>query len=225
MGMGKLQLRPLLAVSGILVTLLSAGLTLLYLLRSSLSSPPTAAGYLPHLSTLNEFEPPGCPSSSSTPADTGCPFDPYQSPGMIYWGKGANDTRWVPFPLSVEAFEPGLGLAELGALANAQGSGLTEGEMDALGAGERLMLAMVLGGGEWARGRNVLFLGDSHDRNNVYHFCDAVGGKYTSWGDHTGGWCGVERLDLTLAVWFLCAFSLTVLSSQDQVQMLTTSRC
>ncbi|KZT55609.1 hypothetical protein CALCODRAFT_498347 [Calocera cornea HHB12733] len=172
------------------LALLSAALTLLYLLRSS-SRPQ-----LSHLTVLSEpaLAWPGC--ASSTPPD--CPVDPFRRPGMIYWGGGASETRWLPFPPSL-ASEP-----QFASMETLDRSGeLSERDMDELGAPERLMPEMARGGGAWARGKSVLFIGDSHDRNNVYHFCDAVGGRYNSWGDHTGGWCRVDRLELTLAVWFL----------------------
>ncbi|EJT99494.1 hypothetical protein DACRYDRAFT_117734 [Dacryopinax primogenitus] len=132
--------------------------------------------------------------------DDACPFDPFLAPGMLYFGTSANETRWVPFPLSESAYTPG----SLGLLEDLdQEQQLTEREMQELGTAERLMLGMAEGGGEWARGKGVLFVGSSHDRNNVQNFCDAVGGVHTSWGMHTGGFCKLARLEFTIVYWFM----------------------
>ncbi|KZO90796.1 hypothetical protein CALVIDRAFT_375087 [Calocera viscosa TUFC12733] len=183
----KLRLALLCGLS--LITLVP---TLLYTQRASL--PSSLHEHLAKLTAPLQFSWPATPQ--------GCPYDPYRAPGMIHWGQQANETRWVPFPTEAEAFDPEPRLARLEELDVALG-GLEEGEMDELGAGERLMLDIVHGGGEWAEGKNVLIIGDSHDRNNVVNFCTETGGKHSRWGAHVGGWCRVNRLNFTIVYWFL----------------------
>ncbi|KZT55628.1 hypothetical protein CALCODRAFT_498379 [Calocera cornea HHB12733] len=190
------------------LSLLSISTTLLYLQRAPFptSFHPALSEHLSHhwqtLTQPIQFSWPLYSSSSAYPGATECPWDPFSAPGMIHWGSAPNDTRWVPFPQDLEAYKPDPRLARLDKL-DSEWKGLTEREMEALGAGERLMLDMGTGGAEWATGRNVLLLGDSHDRNNVFNFCKEMKGKHTSWGGHTGGWCRVERLNFTIAYWFL----------------------
>ncbi|KZT55629.1 hypothetical protein CALCODRAFT_498385 [Calocera cornea HHB12733] len=182
--------------------------TLLYLQWSSLAasaSLPLSPNLSTHLAWLTQpINFPWQPLSSwGTGTGSGaCPADPWQAPGMLHFGASVNATRWVPFPREPEAYEPGAWVDKIEEL-DVYWAGLTEGEMEDLGAPERLMMELKLGGGEWARGGSVLFIGDSHDRNNVQNFCAEVGGVHSSWGGHVGGVCTVERLDLTLVYWFL----------------------
>ncbi|KAI9632418.1 uncharacterized protein MKK02DRAFT_40720 [Dioszegia hungarica] len=86
----------------------------------------------------------------------------------------------------------------------AKAAGAGTGAVEGVEGGTAEVALMELGTEwDWARGKLVVFIGSSHDRNNVWQWCDEVIGEYTSWGGHIGGFCHIEALDLTIAHWFL----------------------
>ncbi|EJT99484.1 hypothetical protein DACRYDRAFT_109589 [Dacryopinax primogenitus] len=192
----KFPVRPAVLLAAL--TLLSIT-TVLYFQRATLS--PHISAHLSRLSELTQDLRLSLSSHWSSVVDEQrqCPFDPFHAPGMIYWGNAANQTRWVPFPRDLETYSDSEKMAKITELER-DWEGLTEPEMMELGAADRFMWEMVEGGGEWARGRNILILGD---RNNIVNFCKIMKGTIKNWGGHTGGWCRVESIDLTIVWWFL----------------------
>ncbi|KZO90795.1 hypothetical protein CALVIDRAFT_568766 [Calocera viscosa TUFC12733] len=150
---------------------LLAALPLLYIQWSSLTtSLPPLASHLRLLTQPIQFSWHAYSSGGGGGREE-CPTDPFSLPGMLHWGSGPNQTRWVPFPISSEAYEPGAGPEKLDEL-DRSWPGLTEEEMDDLGAPEPLMRQLAEGGGQWAEGRSVLFVGDRYglpDEEYTWH--------------------------------------------------------
>ncbi|KAL1405095.1 hypothetical protein Q8F55_008718 [Vanrija albida] len=130
-----------------------------------------------------------------------CPSDPFTRPGMLHWSPAglANETRWVPFPSAREAWDVAGGP---NAYDLPKADSVPSQAWD--GAAPQLAARLEQGGEVgWLRGRTVLLIGSSHDRNNVQQLCDVLKGKYYSWGGHTGGYCHAAEHDLVLVNWFL----------------------
>ncbi|GJJ09794.1 hypothetical protein Clacol_004018 [Clathrus columnatus] len=130
--------------------------------------------------------------------DLQCLPDPFEKPGMLYHGSDVDvsNTRWIPFPQSsinngefhssaIFNDTPPAEALEGACLQYMKQLSRNDSEMD------------------WVRDRTVLFIGSSHDRNNIRNFCQEVHGTYSTIGDHTAGACRLERYGLVLAFWFL----------------------
>ncbi|KAG8978390.1 hypothetical protein FRC05_010635 [Tulasnella sp. 425] len=153
--------------------------------------PSDPAGYVSD-TMYSAFGKPHCPSH--------CPTDPFVKSGLMYYGQYPNDTRWVPFP-----HEP------MDALQHPLNSETTI-SYDTTFPPEAFVSAcpqymkMMSEGSEdmsWTQEKTVLFIGSSHDRNNIEYFCQYLNGTYKSRGGHTAGFCRIPQYNFTLVNWFL----------------------
>ncbi|WWC92050.1 uncharacterized protein L201_007004 [Kwoniella dendrophila CBS 6074] len=112
-----------------------------------------------------------------------------------------NETRWIPFPKishTSNIVQQKLEISEINYTASAPEDIEIE-LVPQLTA--RLNQQKVLVDAEewdWLKGRMVIFV---DDRNNVEQLCGEIHGESISWGGHIGGYCYVERIDLTLVWW------------------------
>ncbi|ORY81282.1 hypothetical protein BCR35DRAFT_304158 [Leucosporidium creatinivorum] len=127
--------------------------------------------------------------------------DPYNQPGYIYRGHTPTEIRWIPYEdedlqgrqveLINELKPPAAKLAKAPPSFNQwiKDSG-------------NLQDAPEL---DFARGKTVLSVGDSHDRRNVEGFCAQhkdSGAVLTSKGAHVATRCTLPGLNLTVGSWF-----------------------
>jgi len=128
-----------------------------------------------------------------------CPTDPFAKAGMLHYGAYPNDTRWLPFPHEPkDALEHPLNSEEVI-------NYTSHADADAYAIASPQFMKMVADRSEemeWIRGKTILFIGSSHDRNNVNFFCQFVNGTYTSRGGHIGGFCRVPDYNFTVVNWF-----------------------
>ncbi|KAF8579009.1 hypothetical protein K439DRAFT_1638368 [Ramaria rubella] len=128
-----------------------------------------------------------------------CSVDPFTRPGMLIRGPNGSDTRWVPFPSQVTHTLP-----SLNALTIDYNAPIPENALRLACPQYMKMLSESNGSFEmdWVKNKTVLFIGSSHDRNNIEYFCDTLKGNYTSIGGHTAGSCNITTHNLVLAFWF-----------------------
>ncbi|KAG9019645.1 hypothetical protein FRB90_011991 [Tulasnella sp. 427] len=181
---GLLTRRRIYAISALLVTFVMVISLLAF-------GPSDPASYVPDTMYTTLWKP-HCSSH--------CPTDPFTKSGLMYYGSYPNDTRWVPFP-----HEP------IDALQHPLSSETTieytvDFPPDAFVSASPQYMKMMAEESEelnWVRGKTVLFIGSSHDRNNIQYFCEYVDGTYTSHGAHTAGFCHVPKYNFTVVNWFL----------------------
>nr|XP_018260023.1 uncharacterized protein I303_08095 [Kwoniella dejecticola CBS 10117]OBR82181.1 hypothetical protein I303_08095 [Kwoniella dejecticola CBS 10117] len=146
--------------------------------------------------------------SSSSSCSRTCSPDPFSRRGILSFPSPQryNETRWIPLPelhASLQGETPQvLKLGDIDYTGHIP-SEIEEGLAQPLTA--KLNREEVLSdAGEdelgWLKGRMVIFL---DDRNNVEQLCGELHGVSKSWGGHLGGYCHIERIDLTLVWWFL----------------------
>ncbi|WVW81133.1 hypothetical protein I302_103124 [Kwoniella bestiolae CBS 10118] len=144
-------------------------------------------------SLSNPFSSNQCPSS--------CRSDPFSQRGILTYPsvERYNETRWIPLPpFSSDNKVKLSNIDYTGNLPPELEAGLAEQLTARLNQQEENQLADTVEW-EWLKGRLVVFL---DDRNNVEQLCGEIHGKSESWGGHVGGFCHVERIDLTLVWWF-----------------------
>ncbi|CDR45883.1 hypothetical protein NBRC10512_002726 [Rhodotorula toruloides] len=129
-------------------------------------------------------------------------FDPFTAPGYI-WRPENGSIRHIPYP-------PSASLADLttfrpiGELADPPEDALrlaAPAYGDLLEREERADLPEL----RWMRDKTIVFIGDSHDRQNLEIFCDrlhSTGAVLSVPHYHIKAHCRLPDLNLTLAQWF-----------------------
>ncbi|GAA5905271.1 hypothetical protein JCM6882_003733 [Rhodosporidiobolus microsporus] len=140
------------------------------------------------------------PSSSSSET---C-WDPYTALGYIHRPSNGS-IRWIPYPPFSSSRKRLSASSEIDDTLDPPADAL---ELAAPPYGDMLNLIMTeegLRNMEWARGKRVAVIGDSHDRYNVETFCrqhNAAGAKLSVPHYHIKAHCRIPDLDLTFAAWF-----------------------
>ncbi|KAF8516577.1 hypothetical protein BU17DRAFT_92693 [Hysterangium stoloniferum] len=130
----------------------------------------------------------------------GCSPDPFTRPGMMLLGPNLSDTRWIPFAPLANSSSTGLvNSSDIDYSAPASQEELTMACPQYMKMIQNRSMTSEI---EWAKNKTVLFIGSSHDRNNIQYFCEEVQGRYSSIGGHTAGFCNVTTLNLVFAFWF-----------------------
>ncbi|GAA94708.1 uncharacterized protein L969DRAFT_94664 [Mixia osmundae IAM 14324] len=130
--------------------------------------------------------------------------DPYVRPGYIWRGRGGpNDVRWIPYSNDTIAADHSnltatrytLPPDDDATFAKASAMSPPRYSLD-LNSSDR---AQSL---SWASGRHIAFVGDSHDRMAIRHFCTIGGSTSQCTHYHVACTCRIPELDLTLSLWF-----------------------
>ncbi|WWC72341.1 uncharacterized protein I206_106303 [Kwoniella pini CBS 10737] len=144
-------------------------------------------------------------STLSSKCSQTCSRDPFSQRGILTFSSAEryNETRWIPLPAIGSAhqtgqFEP-IKLSDIDYTGSISLE-IQEGLAEPLTAKLNREVETEDEELEWMKGRMVLFL---DDRNNVEQLCGEIHGESKSWGGHLGGYCHVERIDLTIVWWFL----------------------
>ncbi|KAF8531936.1 hypothetical protein JB92DRAFT_3092116 [Gautieria morchelliformis] len=123
-----------------------------------------------------------------------CTSDPFKRPGTLVAGPHSSDTRWIPFspvqPLNSSNIDYNAPVPR-----------------DALELASPQYMKLMSQSNQtsdmdWVKNKTVLFIGSSHDRNNIQYLCEELHGAYSSVGGHVAGFCNVTTHHLVLAFWF-----------------------
>ncbi|GAA5820861.1 hypothetical protein JCM11251_001849 [Rhodosporidiobolus azoricus] len=143
-------------------------------------------------------------SSSSSRSDS-C-WDPYNAIGYIHRPSNGS-MRWIPYPPSSSSSRRLLSHpSEIDDALDPPPEALALAPPPYGDMLNEIRTGQGLRDMEWARGKKVAFIGDSHDRYNVETFCHqaraVTGAELSVPHYHIKAHCRIPDLDLTFAAWF-----------------------
>ncbi|GAA6037472.1 hypothetical protein JCM8097_008205 [Rhodosporidiobolus ruineniae] len=140
--------------------------------------------------------------SSGSSRKTDC-WDPYNALGYVYRPSNGS-IRWIPYPPTSPSFSLSRS-TEIESTLEPPPEALSYAPAPYGDMLHRLDSEDGLKAMEWARGKTIAFIGDSHDRFNVEYFChqhSSAGAKLSVPHYHIKAHCRIPALDLTLVSWF-----------------------